>query len=128
MQEVLIVPLDHESHYYLILPWYWSLWILTQGVGRLNTGELNDWPYCTTQVTLQLGSEFCKMYFRSHFSCVSVTLNTYYGNAMFNVCIKRKVEWPQSPRTISLSWEGPHQNKVSLFCFMNLTCTHVHNL
>ena len=61
------------------------------------------WPNCTTvTITLQLRFGFCKMYFRSHFSDV-YDLEYCYHFAMFIICLRRKLEWPQSPLTMMQS-------------------------
>ena len=55
---------------------------------------------CTTvRITLQLCFEFCKMYFRSHFSGVC-DHQYYHCFVMLNICLRRKLEWPQSPLTL----------------------------
>ena len=58
------------------------------------------WPNCATvRITLWLCFEFCKMYFRSYFSGVC-DLEYYYHFAMFIICLRRKLGWPQSPVTV----------------------------
>ena len=43
--------------------------------------------------------DFAKMYFRFHFSGVC-NLEYYNCLAMLNICLRRKLEWPQSPLTV----------------------------
>ena len=43
--------------------------------------------------------DFTKAYFRFHFSGVC-DLEYYNCLAMLNICLKRKLEWPQSPLTL----------------------------
>ena len=57
------------------------------------------WPNCTTlRITLQFCFVFCKMHFRFHFSGVC-DLEYYYHFAVFNIHLRRKLGWPQSPLT-----------------------------
>ena len=69
-------------------------------------------PNCTTvRLTLQLCFDFC---FRSHFSCVC-DLEYYYHFVVFIICLKRKLEWPQSPLTLSPLSNGVLELPLSFF-------------
>ena len=70
---------------------------------------------CDLRITLQLCLGFWKMYFRFNFSGVW-DLEYYYYSAVLNICLRRKLEWPQSPLTEDTSLLWAQQRSVFCLC------------